>query len=111
MHPSTGHNAVGGRVDDPDIVDGDRVFEASEGRMVDEFVGRGRSRARHCQRLQARFVTVPERSCPGRAEVLEHAGHLTLIREHITGDRKSTRLNSSHVSISYAVFCLKKKKK
>src|SRR5690606_41270149 len=30
--------------------------------------------------------------------------------EH-TGDRKSTRLNSSHVKISYAVFCLKKKKK
>src|SRR5207245_9573996 len=27
------------------------------------------------------------------------------------GDRKSTRLNSSHGSISYAVFCLKKKKK
>src|SRR5699024_12222861 len=29
---------------------------------------------------------------------------------HSTKDRKSTRLNSSHVSISYAVFCLKKKK-
>src|SRR5438477_7402607 len=29
----------------------------------------------------------------------------------IDGDRKSTRLNSSHMSISYAVFCLKKKKK
>src|SRR5438874_9974825 len=29
----------------------------------------------------------------------------------IIGDRKSTRLNSSHVEISYAVFCLKKKKK
>src|SRR5690625_7855864 len=28
----------------------------------------------------------------------------------LTGDRKSTRLNSSHVAISYAVFCLKKKK-
>src|SRR5438874_10475766 len=28
-----------------------------------------------------------------------------------SGDRKSTRLNSSHVEISYAVFCLKKKKK
>src|SRR6516225_8398645 len=27
-----------------------------------------------------------------------------------SGDRKSTRLNSSHMSISYAVFCLKKKK-
>src|SRR4051794_41298619 len=29
----------------------------------------------------------------------------------VAGDRKSTRLNSSHPSISYAVFCLKKKKK
>src|SRR5690554_7251251 len=29
----------------------------------------------------------------------------------ISSDRKSTRLNSSHVRISYAVFCLKKKKK
>src|SRR5438874_5498921 len=28
----------------------------------------------------------------------------------MSGDRKSTRLNSSHVEISYAVFCLKKKK-
>src|SRR5437870_9739564 len=28
----------------------------------------------------------------------------------LLGDRKSTRLNSSHVAISYAVFCLKKKK-
>src|SRR5438477_9776945 len=34
-------------------------------------------------------------------------------RHGVTGakDRKSTRLNSSHMSISYAVFCLKKKKK
>src|SRR3712207_7866550 len=30
---------------------------------------------------------------------------------HHGGDRKSTRLNSSHANISYAVFCLKKKKK
>src|SRR3712207_8877984 len=30
---------------------------------------------------------------------------------HRTADRKSTRLNSSHANISYAVFCLKKKKK
>src|SRR2546427_2702924 len=34
------------------------------------------------------------------------------IRNHLClGDRKSTRLNSSHSQISYAVFCLKKKKK
>src|SRR5439155_26223473 len=31
--------------------------------------------------------------------------------EHPDRDRKSTRLNSSHVAISYAVFCLKKKSK
>src|SRR5437868_11376364 len=33
-----------------------------------------------------------------------------LARQITSKDRKSTRLNSSHVSISYAVFCLKKKK-
>src|SRR5256886_10155241 len=36
----------------------------------------------------------------------EHAERLT----HVFADRKSTRLNSSHSQISYAVFCLKKKK-
>src|SRR5699024_12339190 len=41
------------------------------------------------------------------ASALGHeAGHV----EARDPDRKSTRLNSSHVSISYAVFCLKKKK-
>src|SRR5207302_9176681 len=35
----------------------------------------------------------------------------SLLRFPIPEDRKSTRLNSSHVKISYAVFCLKKKKK
>src|SRR5699024_12380050 len=35
----------------------------------------------------------------------------TLPALFLWADRKSTRLNSSHVSISYAVFCLKKKKK
>src|SRR2546430_7958042 len=35
---------------------------------------------------------------------------LSTHRLYPTGDRKSTRLNSSHSQISYAVFCLKKKK-
>src|SRR5207253_10087404 len=42
------------------------------------------------------------------------AVHLPTLRALVRvwlGDRKSTRLNSSHVAISYAVFCLKKKKK
>src|SRR5690606_41663222 len=37
-----------------------------------------------------------------------HSGALSL---QSRGDRKSTRLNSSHVKISYAVFCLKKKRR
>src|SRR5699024_11346641 len=36
---------------------------------------------------------------------------VSVIDNLVKGDRKSTRLNSSHVSISYAVFCLKKKKR
>src|SRR3712207_8301688 len=43
-----------------------------------------------------------------------HGGALSLVcrQEHLMKvlDRKSTRLNSSHANISYAVFCLKKKK-
>src|SRR5690349_23050577 len=37
--------------------------------------------------------------------------HHGLSLAELIKDRKSTRLNSSHVEISYAVFCLKKKKK
>src|SRR5439155_25602582 len=39
------------------------------------------------------------------------SGHRQAARLGKRRDRKSTRLNSSHVAISYAVFCLKKKKK
>src|ERR1035441_6665250 len=38
-----------------------------------------------------------------------HQAYLTLGARPMTLDRKSTRLNSSHLGISYAVFCLKKK--
>src|SRR3712207_7041281 len=39
-----------------------------------------------------------------------HVRILGAVRSAGAGDRKSTRLNSSHANISYAVFCLKKKK-
>src|SRR5436309_13765841 len=39
------------------------------------------------------------------------SSRLAAARKVLARDRKSTRLNSSHVKISYAVFCLKKKKK
>src|SRR5258708_26509664 len=47
-----------------------------------------------------REVTVVEFSLPGKEE---------LYHRHFALDRKSTRLNSSHQIISYAVFCLKNK--
>src|SRR5690606_41893211 len=37
-------------------------------------------------------------------------GQRCAVPGHVVEDRKSTRLNSSHVKISYAVFCLKKKR-
>src|SRR5690349_24000283 len=62
------------------------------------------------------------RSKAGDSDALNHlfARYLPSLRRWASGrlprwtreqDRKSTRLNSSHVEISYAVFCLKKKKK
>src|ERR1035437_6939997 len=63
-----------------------------------------------CSAGLAGHVGWPVRTC-------EHLGHVVTlpVRFRILGyagvDRKSTRLNSSHANISYAVFCLKKKKK
>src|SRR5438874_10401656 len=48
---------------------------------------------------------LPGPGCRTRPQQSRSAGRV------LQPDRKSTRLNSSHVEISYAVFCLKKKKK
>src|SRR5438874_12733406 len=56
----------------------------------------------------------PDHDLPGDAVRDVEADHRARRRRdppRARGDRKSTRLNSSHVEISYAVFCLKKKKK
>src|SRR2546430_11353940 len=60
-----------------------------------------------CSQLGAEQVQVP-----GRVDPVEDgaaAACRTSPSAHSTQDRKSTRLNSSHSQISYAVFCLKKK--
>src|SRR3712207_7798612 len=54
--------------------------------------------------------TDPDKDGSGR-EVAEVRGRRQPGQREIEADRKSTRLNSSHANISYAVFCLKKKKK
>src|SRR5258705_9178572 len=43
--------------------------------------------------------------------ILQHGHTVVYVSRDRGEDRKSTRLNSSHLGISYAVFCLKKKKK
>src|SRR5947209_12645411 len=49
------------------------------------------------------------RTCTWTRDVHVHVLVHVLVLVHVQ-DRKSTRLNSSHANISYAVFCLKKKK-
>src|SRR3712207_7103131 len=51
----------------------------------------------------------PPENCTVVAEGL-WAPRFVAVGDDGSGDRKSTRLNSSHANISYAVFCLKKKK-
>src|SRR5437870_8996923 len=53
-------------------------------------------------------TAAPYVPCPGERRLYAAS---RCARPTSGGDRKSTRLNSSHVAISYAVFCLKKKKK
>src|SRR5690606_19459397 len=79
----------------------------------------GRDRLADRLRLVGAVDPVQRRAEIHRASaerVLDAAGHVTrqigAAAQRVRGrDRKSTRLNSSHVKISYAVFCLKKKKK
>src|SRR5205807_10410511 len=64
--------------------------------------GNGRSASR---------VAVSSRSVPFRCQSDSRSFHRPIARVRLRRDRKSTRLNSSHLVISYAVFCLKKKSK
>src|SRR2546430_8961872 len=61
----------------------------------------GRPRLSRCHGARRRHSRTPARARRSRRARVSPVGE----------DRKSTRLNSSHSQISYAVFCLKKKKK
>src|SRR5690242_21306939 len=65
-------------------------------------------------KLRLAVVGCGGRGCGAVGNALSVANaeiELVAMADVFAGDRKSTRLNSSHMSISYAVFCLKKKKK
>src|SRR3712207_8513720 len=72
---------------------------------------------RSAPRGAARPAPPVRRADGGRAQGRAGQGPLRLVprpgrrgpQDHVPVDRKSTRLNSSHANISYAVFCLKKK--
>src|SRR5690349_24161953 len=64
-----------------------------------------RSRCAHAERQR------PPIAHDRQVAAVPHRPRLAEGDEQERPDRKSTRLNSSHVEISYAVFCLKKKKK
>src|SRR5690242_21416144 len=68
-------------------------------------------RSRRAQRRQVPDDGARRRRAPHAAARQRHDVDVDpeLRAPDLRGDRKSTRLNSSHMSISYAVFCLKKK--
>src|SRR5690349_24203517 len=70
--------------------------------------GHGRNLRHHLARLGTRRDPLAHHDRPNSPE---HRPLRAGDRYHHRRDRKSTRLNSSHVEISYAVFCLKKKNK
>src|SRR5438067_2871267 len=90
-------------------------------RKIDAILGtlRARHARLHVSEIQVEIDAVIDFALPRHSEhflgpeiIFERRALLVgpSRRAQIIQDRKSTRLNSSHVSISYAVFCLKKKK-
>src|SRR5256885_4790652 len=70
-------------------------------------------RSNYANRLTAEFYTRAGRLATEHALLEDNGdgvGHQKMEGNAVAIDRKSTRLNSSHLVISYAVFCLKKKK-
>src|SRR5438034_4337041 len=73
---------------------------------------RSRKSSANCENRQD-FCILRKRQCTRGSSDQQHASECWARLDQVIDlkDRKSTRLNSSHTVISYAVFCLKKKKK
>src|SRR5690625_6677212 len=68
------------------------------------------SDARTARAESIRALSIPAELLPGDGRFGSGPSRIRDAQMEVLADRKSTRLNSSHVAISYAVFCLKKKK-
>src|SRR5207248_3544605 len=73
-------------------------------REIEELQGRIPARARERDDVQSRLQSIEVELREGQESARRQREELARERQH---DRKSTRLNSSHRTISYAVFCLK----
>src|SRR5699024_12721084 len=83
-------------------------------RRSSDLVLRQSAKQSEALRCKRRAAGLPLPALSGRRRSVNYGHNPVYIVQNIRRriqDRKSTRLNSSHVSISYAVFCLKKKKK
>src|SRR5256885_11587741 len=89
-----------------DVCASDLGFEANAAHMVRWRHGGDRHRGRKRQRIPPQKVGADRNNSSRRSDDLSDR----VVGELAAQDRKSTRLNSSHLVISYAVFCLKKKK-
>src|SRR3712207_7127839 len=78
------------------------LLAAGLSQRVDDIVGVLLHRVVHARRHRGVGTVVVDAEAAAHVDVCDVDAH--------TPDRKSTRLNSSHANISYAVFCLKKKK-
>src|SRR2546430_9889015 len=88
-------------------VDGDRCRLQLSGRLCGPWVGET-AKVWHPALCSGKEIEVDMREVTG----IDDTGRELLVAMHIAGeDRKSTRLNSSHSQISYAVFCLQNKPK
>src|SRR5437867_7420320 len=109
------HRKLGQELDlfsiNPDTVGGGLILWHPKGGLI-RHIAEDYCKRKHLE-AGYDFVYTPH---IGRANLWETSGHLGFYAENMYApikieDRKSTRLNSSHRTISYAVFCLKKKTK
>src|SRR3989338_11657855 len=90
-----------------DVVLEERTFGCGDGK-VDDIGDRALHTLPHLGRERDPLIAEHFEEPVGRRDADAADVELRMARVHTGGDRKSTRLNSSHSSISYAVFCLKK---